>query len=299
MVEIKLLKDNSEIVSYNFPSFPVHARKYWLSHYPNMAIVSHWHTDLEFIVILKGKMLYSVNGKDYLLEEGHSIFVNSKQLHYGHAYEGHDCQFLCMLFHPSLLYITEYIKKIYAEAICQNREFSFLIFKSSDALQQIFNLFQEETPGFELAVLSHFYSLWFNIFQNIKNVETKEEPVSDKRLEALHFMIGYIQRHYSEKLVLNDIAAAGSICRSSCCDIFSSLLHMTPIQYLTNYRLEKSVEYLHHSSHSITDIALLCGFNSSSYFTEVFRRELGCTPTEYKVKIRNSFINYRKVAKIL
>ena len=63
------------------------------------------------------------------------------------------------------------------------------------------------------------------------------------------------------------------------------------IQYLTNYRLEKSIEYLHHSSHSITDIALLCGFNSSSYFTEVFRRELRCTPSEYKVKIKNSFIN--------
>lgn len=76
MVEIKLLKDNSEIVPYNFPSFPVYARKHWLSHYPNMTAVSHWHADLEFIVILKGKMLYSVNGKDYLLEEGHNIFVN-------------------------------------------------------------------------------------------------------------------------------------------------------------------------------------------------------------------------------
>lgn len=196
-----------------------------------------------------------------------------------------------MLFHPSLLYITEYIKKIYVEAICQNRDFSFLIFKSSDTLQQIFNLCQEETPGFELAVLSHFYSLWLNIFQNIKNVVAKEEPTSDKRLGALHSMIGYIQKHYSEKLVLKDIAASGSVCRSSCCHIFSSLLHMTPIQYLTNYRLEKSIEYLRRSSHSITDIALLCGFNSSSYFTEVFRRELGCTPSEYKVKIKNSFIN--------
>lgn len=291
MVEIKLLKDNSEIVPYNFPSFPVHARKHWLFHYPNMAVVSHWHADLEFIVILRGKMLYSVNGKDYLLEEGHSIFVNSKQLHYGHAFEGEDCQFLCMLFHPSLLYITEYIKKIYVEAICQNRELPFLIFESSDALQQIFNLCQEKTPGFELAVLSHFFSLWLNIFQDIKKVDTKEEPISDKRLETLHSMIGYIQKNYSEKIVLNDIAGAGSVCRSSCCDIFSSLLHMTPIQYLTNYRLEKSIEYLCHNSHSITDIALLCGFNSSSYFTEVFRRELGCTPSEYKVKIKNSFIN--------
>lgn len=299
MVEMKLLKDNSEIVPYNFPNFQVHARKYLLSYYPNMAAVSHWHADFEFIVMLRGKMLYSVNGKDYLLEEGQSIFVNTKQLHYGHSFEKSDCEFLCLLFHPSLLYSTENIKETFVEAICQNDAFPFLIFTSSDEwqnntiaeLKQIFNICQEQSLGFELAVLSHFYSLWLNFYQNVVNIEKKEEPISDKRLETLHSMIGYIQKHYCEKLVLSDIAAAGSVCRSSCCDIFSSLLHMTPVQYLTNYRLEKSIEYLHHTGQSITDVALLCGFNSSSYFTEVFHRELGYTPSQYKDKIKNSTIN--------
>lgn len=296
MNEIKLLEDNSEIVSYNFPSFPVYARKCRLSNYPNMTVISHWHADLEFIVILQGRMLYSINGKNYLLEEGQSLFVNSNRLHFGHSIEGQDCYYLCVLFHPSLLYITEDIKESYVEAICQGTSLPYLIFSSSNKLQneninkliQIYEISQEKALGFELAVLSHIYSLWLSIFENIKKIKSKEEPMSEKRRETLYSMIGYIQKHYSEKIILKDIAAAGSVCRSSCCDIFSSLLQMTPMEYLTNYRLEKSIGYLSNSKLSITEIALLCGFNSSSYFTEIFHREMGCTPTEYKIKFNNS-----------
>jgi AraC-like DNA-binding protein/mannose-6-phosphate isomerase-like protein (cupin superfamily) len=294
MAEIRVLKDHSEIVPYNFFDFPVHAKEYWLSYYPNMSIVNHLHADFEFITIIEGQMLYLINGKEHLIKKGQCVFVNSRQLHSGRSFEGGNCRYLCMLFHPSLLHITEKIKKSYEQVIGQDSSLPFIIFSTGigwqnetiHQLKQIFYICQKEAPGFELAVLSHFYSLWDTLFHNIKTTGVPKESPYNKKLDALHLMIGYIQEHFSEKLALNDLALAGGICRSNCCAIFYDILQISPIQYLTSYRLEKSIEYLSDTDYTITDIALQCGFNSSSYFTEVFHRELGCTPSEYREKIK-------------
>ena len=293
MIEIKIAEDHSEIVPYNFKDFKVHAKKYWLSHYPNMCAASHWHDDVEFIFILKGRMLYSINGTEYLLEQGQCMFVNSRQLHYGYAKEQMDCEFLCMLLHPSLLSQDETIKATFVDAICQNSSLPYQILKPTTSwhmeiilhIKTIYEDCQKEKPGFELAVLSNFYSLWHILYQNISNIEVVKERKVDKKMESLHGMIGFIQRNFTHKISLNEIALAGCVCRSQCCDIFKAILGVSPIQYLLTYRIEKSLEFLRNSSLSVTDIALQCGFNSSSYYTELFHKSLHCTPSEYKKRI--------------
>lgn len=292
MVELNILKDNSEIVPYNFTHFPVHSTIGWLSVYPNMTAASHWHTDLEFITVLKGHMIYTVNGTEYLLKKGQCIMVNSRQLHNSYSYDGSDCLFRCQLFHPSLLKANEAIYQTYIRSICENSSMPFLILTNEEEwhasviadLEKLYNICETNAPGIELDIMSCLYSLWLTIYKNIKPCA---EPDPDKRFETLSRMIGHVQKHYCEKITLNDIAGAGQVCRSSCCNIFSELLQMSPIQYLTNYRLEKSIEMLHHTKHNITEIALLNGFNSSSYFTEVFHRKLGCTPSEYMEKLKS------------
>ena len=79
-------------------------------------------------------------------------------------------------------------------------------------------------------------------------------------------------------------AAAGYVCRSSCCSIFKEYLNQTPNAYLTEYRISKSVELLANPDLSVTEIAMQCGFSGSSYFTETFRKAIGCTPSDYRMR---------------
>lgn len=294
MIELNILNDQSELVPYNTPYFPIHTKKYWLSYYPNMSAISHWHDDIEFIIILRGTMHYFVNGQDYVLEEGQGIFINSKQLHYGYSADGTDCEFLCFVLHPSLLTATMQIKHDYIDAICIHSNYNFLILSPAitwhcaiiDHLKKIYTLCTKQEKSFELETLSHFFSLWHILYQNLNHkLANITPPSNNKQLITLHHMIGYIQNNYKNKITLQDIALSGNVCRSSCCEIFNSLLSMTPISYLTRFRLEKSLEYLPDASLSITEIALRCGFNSSSYFTELFRKELGLTPSQYRKKM--------------
>ncbi len=67
-----------------------------------------------------------------------------------------------------------------------------------------------------------------------------------------------------------------------CCRCFKENLNTTPFSYLIDYRLYKSCELLSHTSMSITEIAITCGFGSSSYFTKLFREKFSCTPGEYR-----------------
>ena len=69
-------------------------------------------------------------------------------------------------------------------------------------------------------------------------------------------MVGYIQKNYKNKITLSEIAVSGNVCRSNCCKIFQSLLNKSPITYLMEYRLDKSIKLLKISSYSVTEIAL-------------------------------------------
>lgn len=289
-MEIKLLSDNSEDVTYNFPDFTVRSKQVLLSDYPNMAAANHWHDDLEFIIILSGKMSYSINGKSYVLKENQAIFVNSQQMHYGYSSDGSDCSFIYILVPPSLLSTIKRIKESYIIPVCTDASHPFFIFDSSvgwqrnfiEMLSKIHQLCKDKTEGFELNVMSIFYSICYSLYKNVKNDNIHKEAYYDKNLDAMHNMVGYIQQNYQHKIILREIAAAGNVCRSRCCEIFQLFLHKSPISYLTEYRLEKSIEMLDISSYSITEIALQCGFNSSSYFTEIFRQKIGCTPSQYR-----------------
>ena len=97
-------------------------------------------------------------------------------------------------------------------------------------------------------------------------------------------MIGFIHRHYAEKITLDDIAAAGMMCRSKCCQLFKETLHQTVFECLLHYRIRKSLSLLIDTDNSITEIAETCGFNSPSYYTEVFNKIMKITPRDYRKK---------------
>ena len=77
--------DYSETVDYNRKEYPFYIRRGILSTYPNYSAVSHWHEDLEFIIILSGRMSYNVNGATVELSPDDGIMVNSRQFHYGYS----------------------------------------------------------------------------------------------------------------------------------------------------------------------------------------------------------------------
>ncbi|MGL5313035.1 MAG: helix-turn-helix domain-containing protein, partial [Peptostreptococcaceae bacterium] len=104
----------------------------------------------------------------------------------------------------------------------------------------------------------------------------------DKSWMAVWKMTEFVHGNYDQKITIEDIATYGAVCRSRCCELFGKYIGQTPNNYLKQFRIKKSCIMLSETNMSITEIALACGFQTASYFTYVFRKEMGVTPQDYR-----------------
>ena len=286
MLYIDLYDDRSENVHYDNPEYPIRNRQSLLSFYPDYAALPHWHDDLEFIVALSGAMQYNINGEIVTIPSGGGIFVNSRQLHYGFSSDMTECDFLCILFHPLLLCITPAYERDYVLPLLNNDSLPYLLLEPSISWQsEILQLLRHihsvrEEGNAPLLAEIDFLTIWSLL--GMHTAASQCSGVHNSDLSVLKNMVSYIQHNYAQRLTLADIAASGSVGQSKCCRLFGRYLHQTPGAYLTQYRINQSLPDLLHSDRSITEIAHTAGFNGSSYYTAVFRKAFGMTPSAYR-----------------
>ena len=283
---LRFHEDNSESVNYTAGSLPIRSVMSVQEDYPTLSVPNHWHNDLEFSYVTKGHMKYSVNGEIVELNEGDMIFVNSAQLHYGFWEKKETCEFLCVLFGLELL---SSVPDSVISKLIGNGSPSYIIFRSSDIkdktvidkLTRLNSVCEQQKDGYELSAVTLCYETAVSLFERCTGA-VGEPPENSRRLSELHAMIGFIQGHYNEKLSLEDISASGQVCRSKCFELFKEFIGKTPVDYLNEYRISKSIDLLKSSDMNVTEIAVRCGFGNSSYFAEVFRKYLRCSPKEFQ-----------------
>src|SRR5574340_1227727 len=73
--------------------------------------------------------------------------------------------------------------------------------------------------------------------------------------------------------------------------IVKQLTNMTPAHFVNHCRLDHASRLLRRdAAASVTDIALTCGFSSSQYFANAFRKKFDCTPTEFRRKFNEGSV---------
>lgn len=97
-----------------------------------------------------------------------------------------------------------------------------------------------------------------------------------------HEMLHYIDNHYAEDLFLKELCNQFFINMSYCCELFRKVTDMTFSQYITNLRIKKACELLQNNGLSIAAVCERVGYNDYFYFNKVFKRNIGCTPSEYR-----------------
>lgn len=110
--------------------------------------------------------------------------------------------------------------------------------------------------------------------------------ISPNNLEEnrLSKVILYISENYNNDIILDDVADIASMTIQSFCRFFKKRTNKTFIQFLNEYRIGKACVLLIENKISITEICYDLGFNSTTNFNRVFRRQYGCTPMEYRKK---------------
>ena len=98
--------------------------------------------------------------------------------------------------------------------------------------------------------------------------------------------VNYINDHIHEKITVEDLTHFTGIHRNKLYDIFRANFDMTISNYIEQERLRRAVTYLESSNYTISEIASSMGYSSQSHFIKIFKKNYGCTPTQY-LKINN------------
>lgn len=104
-------------------------------------------------------------------------------------------------------------------------------------------------------------------------------------VERINLAIDYATTHLTEPLRLERMARAAGLSPFHFHRIFQALVGETPADFVKRLRLERALTMMAHGKESsLTDIALSCGFASSSDFSRSFKQRYGASPRAFDLK---------------
>ena len=149
----------------------------------------------------------------------------------------------------------------------------------TDCLQTLYHLQQQKDTLSDLLTHKHLTDLIAQIFSD--TFHTSEDTSIPKKFWDINH---YIEQHYAEKITLDDLSEIFFISKYHLLREYQRFFGTTIQNDLTVRRLTHAKSMLRFSGESVENIALLCGFQTSSYFIKVFKRFESLTPLEYRRK---------------
>lgn len=110
--------------------------------------------------------------------------------------------------------------------------------------------------------------IWLRIYEHADCPEEPEENGRD--IERIRTLMEYMQKHYGEKVTLEELADQIHLCKSESCRLFKRYMKESLFDYLLAYRVERSLELLRHTDLDVTGIAGNCGFTTPGYYARIF-----------------------------
>lgn len=241
----------------------------------------HHHNAFELYYIIKGEREYFIEDEFFKLNTGDLVIIPQNLLH---RTEGKGASRILIYFS------LDYLKKFFTPEMinCLSIHHPF-VFRPEDNLQDQFGLMlntllmeynrasrecsQQDDP----ILAGYLYQILFTLTSSSNTYIPQE--YSDSRIGNI---VKYINENYSQITDIEEIADHFYISKYHLCRIFNQNLGVPLITYLNTIKIRKACDMIKAGKTSFTEIAMKCGFNSSSYFCKVFKAEKSVSPTEYK-----------------
>lgn len=247
----------------------------------------HWHDDIQFVLIIKGEAIFQVNEDWIVVREGNGLFINSGCLHMAREKDRSDCVYICLNLSPHLI-LSQELYATYVKPYIQATNLAYLSIDANkswgknilNAILEIKQSIEQKNEFYEIDITMQLTLIWKNLIVNGFQLEyVQAEILKNQRIKH---MLSWIHQHYADKVMLEDIARAGQLSRSECCRYFKRFLNCSPLNYVIDYRLQKSLFLLQQGDLNVTEVAYQVGFNSASYFIDKFKNAINMTPLAYK-----------------
>jgi len=243
------------------------------SHNPPLHI--HHHTEL--IYIIDGSVMLNVSGHEYALEKGDAAVIFPMQ---PHCFVGGERNWLLVNFVPG--FCPDYRDLLMRSYPTDNvvRRLS-----GSEVERLLLEAYSEYKRGGEYSerITRGYISAAFGrLLSEIELSETKHQYY-----DMIEQIVRYCDANYTSPITLTSLAAELHISRSYVSRMFSDGMKVSFSDYINGLRVHHACSLLNNSDKSVTEIALVSGFESVRTFNRAFAKVWDMTPTQYRLNGRS------------
>ena len=236
----------------------------------------HCHSDFEILYIEDGALDLMIAGEVLCAEKGDIAVINPYELHAAWI-AGHSVKFLCLDFDIKMLELPDE-----KELIAEKLKYMHLIKppladKLAENLKRANDDYINEPNGWKLSLKGNLLIFFSAITDRLV------KSVLDKNNVFAKSVLKFIEDNYTEVITSNEAAEALSYNQSHFCRLFKKNFGTNFSAFLNEYKIKKAKYFL--KDMNVSAVASAAGFNDYSYFSQLFKRIVGTSPTEYKKMI--------------
>lgn len=246
----------------------------------------HLHPFTELFYVIEGEGNFRINSEKYKVKNNDLVIVNANIQHTESSHKSKPLEYFVLGIDGIALNFKkeedvfinqiENEKELFSINNYDNHRQQILFY-----LEQIYLEAEKSAKNYQMICQNLLEVLILNLNRNLSdNISLREEETKVSKDSA--YIKKYIDIHYANDLNLDDLAAETYMNKYYLVHNFKKNFGQSPINYLIEKRISVAKTLLETTKHSIGEISRIVGFNSQSYFSQIFKKKSSITPSQYR-----------------
>lgn len=256
---------------------------------------NHYHNAMEIIVCAENQYIITTNSRTFTLNPGDILIIPPYMLHELYS-KPSGARFIYLIDIDMLRCFRDYkaLDPAFMEPyLCTAASRPDLYRHIHDSLMRMADLYFSHQVFWEISIYSVLLDIFTTIGTNhyLQNADENVENTADRQSENYALfsnLLNFIDTHYADDLTLEQAAEYIGFSKYHFTRLFKQHTNTTFHNYLCYKRIQAAQSLLTEDrNRPITDIAFCSGFNNLTTFNRCFSKYAGCSPTEYRNKLRH------------
>lgn len=255
----------------------------------NFELPWHFENAYQILIVLRGRISYTVQDNDYELGEKGIIVLNTMEKHSLKVLE-YPYERVMLRIEPSRFYEEIKEPELMSIFIKRTKEFKHAISVTDDAWENIKNSFfvlekEYKNPDkySDLMIWSEIRKIFASLY---RGSSMKNDSTANSMLAVVSSAMNYMNKHFTEEITVDDLASVVMKSRDYLSHIFSKTTGLSIKQYLIRLRINHAKFLLSESEKNISEIAEECGYNDMNFFSRQFQSSTKMSPTSFRKLVR-------------
>lgn len=274
---------------------------FWIMRTNHGTISEHSHEFVELVYIVRGKGMHIFEGVSYEIRAGDVFIINPGETHSYTAQNDEKMEIVNCLFMPSFipdallkeLEMTTSMDYFYVHPfLLHDNRFNHKLNLQGQNASTVLALLESMIREIDSCGVGHTTVLRLQLIELLillsryyEAMQTQGISPSPRQLEremTARRLYGYLERHYDKRITLESLAGLFNVSIRQLNRLMRQEYKRSVIDVLHDIRIERAKHLLVESDEKVITVATMIGYEDPSFFTRLFTRHVGCSPSQYR-----------------